>query len=54
MQVKTFATTLGVGMLTGATMMLMIPKHSCAYKIADETAATIMQGMSHAVDALKQ
>lgn len=54
MGVKTFAATLGVGMLTGAAVMMMMPKQSTAYKMADEAAATVKSGITQAVDKMKQ
>ena len=53
MEVKTFAATLGVGMLTGAAVMLMIPKQSSVYKAADDAAMTIKHGVSHAMESMK-
>ena len=54
MEVKTFAATLGVGMLTGAAVMMMIPKQSSVYKAADDAAMTVKRSMTHAMDAMKQ
>lgn len=54
MEVKAFAATLGVGMLTGAAVMMMIPKQSSVYKAADDAAMTIKHGVTQAVDSIKQ
>ncbi len=52
MKVKSFATTLGAGMLAGAAVMLMMPKHSEAYRAANHAAASVRKKMSHAMDAM--
>ncbi len=52
MQVKSFVATLGAGMVAGAATMLMIPRHSQAYRAADEAAHSIKKTVSHAVDDL--
>lgn len=54
MEVKTFAATLGVGMLTGAAVMLMIPRHSAVYKAADDAAMTVKRSVTHALDSVMQ
>ncbi len=52
MKVKSFATTLGAGMLAGAAVMMMIPKRSEAYRAADHAAASIRKKMCHAMDSM--
>lgn len=54
MQVKAFAATLGVGMLTGAAVMLMIPKQSSVYKVADDAAMTVKRSVTQAMDSIMQ
>lgn len=54
MQVKAFAATLGVGMLTGAAVMLMIPKQSSVYKAADDAAMTVKRSVTQAMDSIMQ
>jgi len=46
MQVKTFMTTMGLGIAAGAATVLMLPKHSKAYQIADHTAQKIKRKAS--------
>lgn len=50
MEVKKFAMTLGAGMLTGAAVMLMMPKSSSVYKTADNVADAVKQGVCQAMD----
>lgn len=52
MEVKSFATTLGVGMVAGAATMLLIPRHSQAYRTADEAARSIKKTVKHKMDDL--
>lgn len=52
MDVKNFAATLGVGMVAGAATMLLIPKHSQAYRTADEAAHSIKKTVKHTLDDL--
>ena len=52
MEIKSFATTLGVGMVAGAATMLLIPRHSQAYRTADEAAHAINKRVNHTIDAL--
>ncbi len=52
MHVKSFAATLGVGMMAGAATMLLIPRHSQAYRTADETAHAIKKTVKQKMDDL--
>lgn len=52
MQVKSFAMTLGAGMLAGAAVMMMVPKRSPVYKAADDAAKTIKRSVSRKIDEL--
>lgn len=52
MEVRSFAATLGVGMVAGAATMLMIPRHSRAYRTADEAAHAIKKSVKHTMDDL--
>lgn len=52
MEIKSFATTLGVGMVAGAATMLLIPRHSQAYRTADEAAHAIKKSVKHKIDDL--
>ena len=52
MQVKTMITTVGLGMVAGAAAILMMPKHSQAYQMADDAAQTIKMEAGSMLDAL--
>ena len=52
MKVKDFAATMGLGILTGAAVMMMIPRSSKVYQAAYDAATTVKRGISDAVDAL--
>lgn len=52
MQVKSFAMTLGAGMLAGAAVMMMVPKRSPVYKAADDAAKSIKRCVSHTMDEI--
>ena len=52
MEVKSFAATLGVGMVAGAAVMLMIPRRSPVYKAANRAAHTVKRNVSHAIDSM--
>ena len=52
MQVKSFLATVGIGMAAGAAAVLMLPKHSEAYRIADSTAQTIKQEAGKMLDSM--
>ncbi len=41
MQVKTFVATVGLGMVAGAATMLLIPKSSDVYRVADDAAKAL-------------
>ena len=38
MQIKSFVTTMGLGMAAGAAAILLLPKESKAYRAADDAA----------------
>ena len=52
MEVKSFAATLGIGMVAGATVMLMIPRRSPVYKAANRAVSSVKRSVSHAVDTM--
>lgn len=54
MQVKTMITTVGLGMVAGAAAILMMPKHSQAYQMADDAAQTIKMEAGKMLDAIKK
>ena len=41
MQVKSFITTVGLSAIAGAATVLLMPKNSKAYQVADDTAQAI-------------
>ena len=43
MEVKSFAATMGIGMVAGATVAMMLPKKSPVRKAADQAAKSIQQ-----------
>ncbi len=52
MEVKSFAVTLGAGMVAGAAVMLMIPKRSAVYRTANNAARRVKRSVCHAVDTM--
>jgi len=54
MEVKSFAATLGLGILAGAAAVMMLPRQSPVYKAVDDAATTIKDGVSQAVCSMKQ
>lgn len=53
MQVKTLVASLGLGMAAGAAAILMMPKHSKAYQMADEAAHTIKTEAGRMLDQMR-
>lgn len=51
---KLCAASLGLGMLTGAAVVLMLPKHSEAYRMADSAAKTVKMEVGKLVDSMKK
>ena len=49
MQIKSFAATLGIGMLAGAAVTLMLPKNSTVYHTMNDAARGVKNGISNAV-----
>ena len=43
MQVKSVLLTVGIGAVAGAATMLLIPRHSEAYRLADDAAHSLKQ-----------
>ena len=54
MEIKLCAASLGVGMLTGAAVVLMLPKHSEAYRVANNAAKTVKMEVGKLVDTIKK
>ena len=52
MEIKAFAATLGLGMVAGAAVTLMLPKHSKVYQFASNTAETIKEDVSDMFDSM--
>lgn len=52
MGMKSFAATLGIGMLTGAAVVMMLPRRSPVYKAMNDAARTIRHDVARAVDSL--
>lgn len=52
MQVKSMLTSVGLGMVAGAAAVLMLPKQSKAYRVADDAAQTIKQEAGKMLDNL--
>lgn len=53
MQVKTFITTMGIGVAAGAAAILFMPKNSQAYKKVDQAAQTIKEEATRIVDRMQ-
>ena len=50
MQVKSVLLTVGIGAVAGAATMLLIPRHSEAYRLADDAAHSLKQGAERVID----
>lgn len=53
MQVKSLIATVGLSMAAGAAAVLMLPKHSEAYRMADDAASTIKHEAGKMLDNLR-
>ncbi len=53
MQVKSFVASLGLGMVAGAATILMMPKQSQAYRMADDAAQTIKMEAGKMLDSMR-
>lgn len=54
MQVKSLITTVGLGMVAGAAAILMIPKHSEAYRMADDAAHSLKRSANRMMDNMRK
>jgi gas vesicle protein len=54
MQVRSLLLTAGVGMAAGAAAVLMLPKHSDAYRMANNAAQTIKQEAGKMIDQIRK
>ena len=52
MQVKSFIATVGLSMAAGAAAVLMLPKHSEAYRVANDAAQAIKQEAGKMMDSM--
>lgn len=54
MEVKTFAATLVLGLLAGATAAMLLPKESKVYRTANSAVQMVKDEISDAVNSLKE
>ena len=54
MQVKSMIASIGLGMVAGAATVLMMPKHSEAYRMADDAAHAIKQEAGRMLDSMRK
>ena len=54
MQIKTFVASLGLGALAGAATILMMPKHSQAYRMADDAAQALKMEAGKMMDSMRK
>lgn len=54
MQMKTWIASLGLGAAAGAAAILLMPKHSQAYRMADDAAHTIKMEVGKMLDAIRK
>ncbi len=54
MEVKSWITSVGIGMVAGAAAVLMMPKRSEAYRIADDAAHSLKQGASRMMENMRK
>ena len=52
MQVKSFVLTVGLSAVAGAAAVLMLPKHTKAYRVADETADMLKMEAGRILDVI--
>lgn len=53
MQIRSTITAIGLGMVAGAATVLMLPRHSEAYRMADEAANTIKQEAGRMINSMR-
>lgn len=54
MQIKSFITTVGLGMVAGAAAILMVPKQSEAYRIADDAAHSLKKNANKMITTMRK
>lgn len=53
MKTRAFFLTMGLGMVAGAATMLMIPRHSEAYRLADDAVCALKQEAGKMLDSIR-
>ena len=53
MQVKSMLASVGLGMVAGAAAILMLPKHSEAYRMADDAAHAIKKEANQMMNRMR-
>lgn len=54
MQMKSVITSVGLGMVAGAAAILMIPRHSDAYRMADDAAHSLKRSAEKMMDNIRK
>lgn len=54
MQVKSWITSVGIGMVAGAAAILMMPRHSEAYRMADDAAHSLKQSANRVMQNMRK
>ena len=54
MQMKTWIASVGLGAVAGAAAVFLMPKHSDAYRMADDAAHTLKMEAGKMMDAIKK
>lgn len=54
MQLRSMIATVGLSMVAGAAAILMIPRHSEAYRMADDAAHSIKQGAERMLNNVRK
>ena len=54
MQVRSLVTTVGIGMVAGAAAILMIPRNSEVYRVADDAAHSLKQSAEKMMNNMKK
>ena len=53
MQVKSLLLSVGIGAVAGAATMLLIPRHSEAYRVADDADHSLKAGAEKMFDTMR-
>ena len=54
MEVKSWITSVGIGLVAGAAAILMIPKRSEAFRIADDAANSLKHSASRMMENMRK